>query len=199
MKRSKQLNLQMMNKAVKHPAAKLTPLALALTATLSACASKEEAQIVTSVQDCLQNTSFTEEQCQTAYNEALAEAERTGPKYESASACESEFGMNQCTQSSSTGFFMPFLAGYLMSSALDFNRNRYNPVYVYGGPGQNYGNVMTSNGQVIGRAGDRFVRVPQDTLTKPMPTVRRTVSRGGFGSQAAAKSNWGSRKSGWGG
>jgi len=32
---------------------------------------------------------------------------------------------------------------------------------------------------------------------EPKPAVKRTISRGGFGSKVAAKSNWG-KSSGWG-
>ena len=203
MKRSKKLRLDLMS---KQTAAKVTvtPMALAIAASLAGCSSNEEqAQVVKSVADCVQNTSYTEEQCKVAYENALAESERTAPKYDSVSACESEFGANQCHQSSSGGWFMPFMAGYLVSSALDsFSRDRhYSPVYVYGGSGYNNGYVMTGNGSVVGRPGDRYVNVSRDTLNKPLPTVNKTISRGGFGSQAAAKSNWGggSRRSSWGG
>jgi len=203
MKRSQSLNLNRMRKnSGSRQLVKVTvkPLALAALAALVGCSQKEEAVLVNSVEDCLATTDFTEDQCNTAYQQAVDEANRTAPKYQDAATCEQEFGPNQC-QRSSSGFFMPFMAGYLMSSALDFNRNRYNPVYNYQGNGRYNGQVMTSDGKALGRIGDKRLNVSRDTLTKPMPTVRRTVSRGGFGSQAAAKSNWGSssRRGGWGG
>lgn len=180
---------------------KLKPLVAAIATLLVGCSNKQEAQLVQSVEDCLQNTDFSETECETAYQNALAEAENTAPKYQSMNQCETEFGPQQCTRSSS-GFFMPFMAGYLMSSLLDSGRNHYNPVYHYRGRGPYSGKILSADGRVLGRAGSRSYNVSRDVLTKPMPTVRKTVSRGGFGAQAAAKSNWGGstrRSGGWGG
>ena len=39
-------------------------------------------------------------ECEAAYQKAQAEAERTGPKYNSNAQCESEFGGGQCTAKS---------------------------------------------------------------------------------------------------
>lgn len=177
----------------------LKPLALAVATFMAGCSNTQEAVVVKSVADCTASTDLTEEQCETAYQQALTESEKTAPQYSQQEACEAEFGASQCRQSSS-GFFIPFMAGWMVSNALDFNRHRYNPVYHYRGSGQYRDRFMTSNGSVLGRVGDQNYRVNRDALTKPMPAVTRTVSRGGFGSQAAAKSNWGrSTGRGWGG
>ena len=194
-------NLSTALKQLSKPQPKLKPIVAAIAALLVGCSSKQEAQVVSSVEDCTNNTDLTTEECEIAYQQALLESEKTAPKYQSASQCETEFGAGQCTQSSS-GFFMPFMAGFLVSSLLDSSRNHYNPVYHYRGQGSNYGRILTPDGRVLGRAGDRSFKVPNDTLTQPIPSVQRTVSRGGFGSQAAAKSNWGGssgRSGGWGG
>ncbi|WP_191602318.1 DUF1190 domain-containing protein [Marinomonas algicola] len=201
MKRSKSINLDSMRK-VKPASPLMRPLTLAVASiTLAACSSsEEEVKMVSSVEDCTASTTMTQAQCEVAYQQALQEAERTGPKYNSQAACEAEFGYDQCNRSSQGSFFTPFMAGFLVSNLLDSGRsNRYNPVYHYSKSGSYKDRIMTADGQVIGKSGQRSYKVNPSTL-KPKPTVSRTVSRGGFGSVASAKSSWGGgKKSSWGG
>lgn len=178
----------------------LRPLALAIASiTLAACSDPEqEVQIVSSVEDCNTNTNLTAEQCEIAYQKALAEAQRTAPRYNSQAQCEAEFGYNQCNRSGS--FFMPFMAGYMVSSLLNNTSQSYNPVYHYRSGNSSLRNrIMMADGTIIGKAGQSSYKVNSGNL-KAKPTVTRTVSRGGFGSVASAKSNWGGGKtSSWGG
>lgn len=204
MKRSRSINLDLMRKAEGalpkvSQATKLTvkPLALAISGIfLSACSPQEEAVLIESIEDCLTKTTLNEEQCEAAYQQAELEAMRTAPRYRDQRSCESEFGYDQCRESG--GFFMPFMMGYLFSSAMD---SRFPPtVYRYNRPYSTYHNkIMTADGSVIGTAGRSSYRVKNSTF-KPKPTVTRTVSRGGFGAKASAKASWGGGKSkGWGG
>lgn len=199
MKRSKQINIANMRKeTVTRPL--LKPLTFAVAAiTLAACGNnEEEVQVVSSVEDCTANTSLTLTQCEVAYQQALEESARTAPRYTSQQACEMEFGYSQCNRTSQ-GFFTPFMAGYLVSNLFN-SGNSYNPVYHYQNHRSSYHDrIMTSDGSVIGRAGQRSYKVSKSDLkAKPAPT--RTVSRGGFGSTASAKSSWGGGKSkSWGG
>jgi uncharacterized protein YgiB involved in biofilm formation len=58
---------------------------------------------------------------------------------------------------------------------------------------------MTADGTVIGKAGQSTYRVNKSAM-KAKPTATRTISRGGFGAMASAKSSWGRGKTGgWGG
>ncbi|MCZ2721454.1 DUF1190 domain-containing protein [Marinomonas sp. 15G1-11] len=200
MKRSKSINLDSMRK-VKSASPLMRPLTLAIASvTLAACgSSEEEVQVVSSIEDCKVSTTLTQAQCEVAYQQALQEAERTGPKYSSQAACEAEFGYDQCNRSSQGSFFTPFMAGFLVSNLLDSGRsNRYNPVYRYPKSGSS-DRIMTADGRVIGNAGQRSYKVDKSNL-QSKPTVTRTVSRGGFGSVASAKSSWGGgKKSSWGG
>ena len=159
--------------------------------------SNEEVMLVESVDDCQDKTGLSQRECEVAYKNAVAEAQRTGPKYSRRRDCEVEFGYDQCWRHEQ-GFFMPFIAGYLVSSVLD-SRDRYNPVYHYGGS-RHYGKIMMPNGTIVGRKGADHYSVPRDALTQK-PTVTKTISRGGFGSVASAKSHWGGGKSSgrWGG
>ncbi|TLM77713.1 DUF1190 domain-containing protein [Microbulbifer harenosus] len=197
LKRTAAINLDRMR---KNPGRNfvLRPIALGIVAALMGCSSKEEVKVVASVADCVDQTELDQAQCEAAYQQALQEAERTGPKYDSRQLCEAEFG--NCRQSGS--FFLPLMTGFMVGQMLDGRDRRqyYNPVYRYTNPySGHYDRLMTSDGSVIGRSGKVNYTVPS-TATKPKPTVTKTVSRGGFGSVASAKSSWGGgRSGGWGG
>lgn len=200
MKRTRTINLERMRKVVGSRFV-LRPLALGVAAALAGCAPKEEVKVVSSIDDCVNNTELDQQQCEAAYQKALAEAERTGPKYQSRGLCETEF--DSCRETAGGGFWMPLMTGFMVGNMLNDRDRRYgyyNPVYRYSRAHSNYYNrLMTADGQVIGRYGQASYTVDRST-TKPKPTVTRTVSRGGFGSVASAKSSWGGgRSGGWGG
>jgi uncharacterized protein YgiB involved in biofilm formation len=197
MKRSKNIQLDMMRKGSGQFSA-LRPIVTAIAAvTLSACSSQEEAVVVSSVEECSTKTTLSRADCEAAYKKAQVEAARTGPKYSNARNCEAEFGPGQCRQERG-GVFMPFMAGFLVSQVMS---NSYNPVYRYNNRlSSNYNRIMTADGGIIGTAGKSSYRVDSGNL-KPKPRTTRTISRGGFGSIASAKSSWGGGRwgGGWGG
>ncbi|MBU2881126.1 DUF1190 domain-containing protein [Psychrosphaera sp. B3R10] len=209
MKRTKIIDLSAMRKI--KPSYLVKPITLAVAAAmLSACGggNSQEVTFVKSVDDCVSNTDFTLAQCEVAYEKALEEAEKTGPKYKSMASCESEFGPQQCLTDRSGSFFMPFMAGFIVNQLL-FDRSRnyyggsYNPVYRYNRPYSRYHDtLMLSDGTSIGKYGKNKFKVSK-SATSPKPKITKTVSRGGFGSVASAKSSWGGGKSssskGWGG
>jgi len=200
MKRSKNINLNFMRK-VPRKGFMFNTLALGVAVALTGCSQSEQVQVVKSVEDCQASTDLTIDQCEAAYQKALLEAERTGPKYNNISSCEAEFGYDQCRRSNS-GFFTPFMTGYLVSSVIgNMGRQAYNPVYTYNRPYSKYNNnIMTADGTILGRDGRSSYKVSKSTVSKRKPAVSRTVSRGGFGSVASAKSSWGGgSKSSWGG
>ena len=91
-KRSKSINLVSMRKSFS-----VKPLALGIAAIfLTACGNDQDAAVFTSADDCTNANPEFAEKCKTAYEDAVKEAERTGPKYNSQSDCETEFGNNQC-------------------------------------------------------------------------------------------------------
>ncbi|MFC3122256.1 DUF1190 domain-containing protein [Agaribacter flavus] len=205
MKRTSFLDLSLMRKRAR--AFALAPLSLAVISGCSNGSGGEEVKFVRSVAECTDTTSLTESQCQAAYEQALLDAESTAPRYQYERDCMNEFG--SCERQGS--FFVPFMTGYIVSEIIDevgdaFERkHRYKhsyPAYLYSGSGRYRNQIMTSDGYVIGSPGQRSYRVSREVL-KPKPKVTRTISRGGFGATASAKSNWGSSKSsgksGWGG
>ena len=74
-KRSQSINLSSMRKSFS-----VKPLALGVAAIfLSACGDEQEATVFTSVDECTNANPEFAEKCKTAYEDAVQEAERTGP------------------------------------------------------------------------------------------------------------------------
>ncbi|GAA0857916.1 DUF1190 family protein [Aliiglaciecola litoralis] len=199
-KRSAHINLSRMRKQFAPK-----PLALGVASVfLAACSGdRQDAVIYKNAEECARDNPEQAQVCETAYQQALAEAERTGPKYSSQSDCENEFGPNQCrnVERSSGSFFMPFMAGYMLSNLLTPNRYQYQPLFTSYSPYSSYRyRWIGADGYNYGDLRQRRHKVRPDAF-KPKPAVTRTIKRGGFGSTVRAKSNWGSKssRSGWGG
>ncbi|MEP1554286.1 MAG: DUF1190 family protein [Paraglaciecola sp.] len=198
-KRSHNINLKGMRKGFS-----VKPLALGIAAIcLTACGDQQKATVYTDVTDCTNDNPDAAAQCEAAYQQALQEAERTGPKYNSQSDCEAEFGYNQCNQvqNNSDSFFMPFMAGYMLSNLLSPRGYYSQPMFTSYSRYSPYRNRwIGADGYDFGDYRRRTMNVSESAL-KPKPTVSRTIKRGGFGSSVRAKSSWGSssKKGGWGG
>jgi uncharacterized protein YgiB involved in biofilm formation len=198
-KRSKSINLISMRKSFS-----VKPLALGIAAIfLTACGDDQDAAVFTSVDDCTNANPEFAEKCKTAYEDAVKEAERTGPKYNSQSDCETEFGNNQCrvVQRDSGSFFMPLMAGYMLSNLMSPRGYYSQPMFTSYSRNSSYRNRwIGADGYDFGDNRRRTMKVSEKSL-KPKPTVTKTMSRGGFGSSVRAKSSWGSssKKGGWGG
>lgn len=200
-KRTKHIDLSRMRKAFA-----VKPLTLGIASVLlSACADdRQQAQIYTSVDDCNNDYPDARDQCQAAYQQAVEEAARTSPKFSTVNDCEHEFGTNQCRQvtNESGSFFMPFMAGYMVSQLLSPRSYYSQPLFTSYSPYSSFrSRWVSADGHVFnGDVRKRSYKVSPSQF-KPKPTVTRTISRGGFGSSVRAKSSWGSssRSSGWGG
>ena len=71
---------------------------------------KELSQVFNGVDDCIINNPTLKIECESAYYNALTEAAQTAPRYNSKSACESDFGISQCIKSPES--FMPIMSGF---------------------------------------------------------------------------------------
>ncbi|VUD58625.1 hypothetical protein TDB9533_02470 [Thalassocella blandensis] len=207
MKRSKQV---LIPRLIKSPSFALKSLAVAVSSVLAVgCSTKEEVYIFKSIEECDASGKFTEQKCETAYRKALQEAQKTAPRYKNLKDCEYEFGAQNCQEQKSTAqsFFMPAMAGFMVSQALQGSNygssHYYNPLFYHYDRGYSrYKSPKwtTSDGVTIGNSASSKASVRKGDM-KPKPAVTRTMSRGGFGSTVAAKTSWGggSKKSSWGG
>ena len=207
MKRSKSISLTPLS-----PQSLLSarPLYLGISSLLlAACGEQDYSAIVAeSVDDCVNSTSLDIQQCEIAYQQALSEAQRTGPQFFNEQDCEWEFGMDNCYQDNDSSFFFPMMSGYLIADKLfDHKKKRYKgyytPLFGYKKPGSSFSNkYMFADGSVLGRMNKNRFRVSESAF-KPKPTFSRTVKRGGFGKVAAQKVKINQRKTtrsrSWGG
>lgn len=198
-KRTRSIDLRSMRKAFS-----LKPLTIGIASVLlSACSTeREEAIVFNTLEDCVNANPSAAAQCEIAYQGALEEAARTAPKYNTENDCEYEFGPNQCQQvrTGSGSFFMPFMAGYMVSSLLS-PRPYYQPMFTSYSPNSPYRyRWIGADGRDFGGLNKKRYNVSKSVFDKK-PAVTRTIQRGGFGSSIRAKSAWGSKGSskGWGG
>ncbi|MGF1703217.1 DUF1190 family protein [Photobacterium makurazakiensis] len=206
MKRSKHVVLASMRKSWRPLT--FTPVTVVIaSAVLTGCSDNEQdASIYQSLDDCIDENPNYSAECQSAYQYAVQEASRTGPKYQSQNDCEAEFGNDACVQPRGNSWFMPAMTGFMFGRMMNSNNYYSQPMYRSSYPGSIfYDRWTTADGRDYGssRYKNTKVKVNRDQM-KPKPTVNRTISRGGFGSTVSAKSSWGSSRSssgskGWGG
>ncbi len=185
MKRSKSIDLSRMRKTA----------AVAITAIALIGCDEEEVTVVSSVEECAQKTKLSSEECQKAYDQAMAESTKAAPKYTSISDCEAEFGMEQC-QGDAQGYnYYPMMDGFMVGlDMVDLVAGYYyHPVYLYHGPSSTMrGRYMTASGDSLGRPGQRSYSVSGSSMRTSTPRSTSTMSRGGFGKAAVARSSYSS-------
>ncbi|MEC5319934.1 DUF1190 family protein [Brenneria populi subsp. brevivirga] len=201
MKRTKNINQETFRKGWRMY--RLAPIALAVGSVfaLAGCEQADETvSLYQNADDCSRANPSMGEQCTTAYNNALKEAEKTAPKYATREDCVAEFGEAQCTQApapaqagtaaepqQSGSFWMPLMAGYMMGRMMGGGAGyAQQPLFTSKSPtspangqfvdasGKNYGNATTG----------RTINVPKTALA-PKPATTTTITRGGFGETVA--------------
>lgn len=175
------------------------------TMMLSGCGDDPgDSQVMfTSVDQCV-SAGMDQQVCQAAYQDAMRAHLATAPRFDGMAACEAEFGSGKCAEepkstvtnnTSATGsFFMPFLSGYLLSSALNNIGDYYTyrrrqeesggSVYVGGGSTPIYRN---RSGELVTtvRSGKGDSVAPVRQTVKPVNVNTRTVARQGFGGRSS--------------
>ncbi|BCH61235.1 hypothetical protein RvVAR0630_38590 [Agrobacterium vitis] len=157
----------------------------------------------TSVDQCI-SQGMDRQVCQTAYDDAVKAHMANAPRFDGMAACEAEFGAKQCVQQTApntggTGgggsFFMPFMAGYLLSSTInnigDYYRYQREATQgsSYGGGGYGGGSTpiyRNRSGQTVTiNKGRDTILAPSSQGSKPANVNTRTVSRQGFGGRSS--------------
>lgn len=199
MKRSRQVITQKMCKSWRQATPAVTVAAIVL---VSGCSDNaKEMNIYSSAADCINDNPQYAEQCRAAYQDSLEDAASTAPKYKTRADCILEFGEEMCVKSPQNNWFMPAMAGFMFGQMMNNRSYQQQPVFTSTNPrSRNYGGWTSSDGYSYGKqSATSKVYVPTQQLKKK-PAVTRTISRGGFGSKAAAKSSWSrSSSKSWGG
>ena len=84
---------------------------------------------------CISDGKVSADICEKAYADAVQAQYRDGPRFDSLADCQAQYGYDQChhVQTSSGGWFMPALAGFMIGRALSHNGYNYGYGYGYGG------------------------------------------------------------------
>lgn len=137
---------------------------------------------------------FTVADCDAAFAEALAEHERSAPRYDDLVLCEEQHGgecVAQETGGGGSSIFMPLMAGYLMGSLLNNSRAQTQPLYR-----DSAGKFATASGATVlnGNRGSAKLAPssfrPAAATAAAAPMTRATVSStGGFGSSRTSASS----------
>ncbi|HAS6166006.1 TPA: DUF1190 domain-containing protein [Vibrio vulnificus] len=139
-----------------------------------------EGYIFKDADHCKRNNPEFGAQCDLAYQEALARAEYSAPKYSWSQACRSEFSDDECHYSSVYHSYIPRMNSFFYTSDTSGLKNssksffseplyRYKHGY-YSGSGVSYGSTL-------GKA----VNINTSSLKSSGGTIGKVMSRGGFG------------------
>jgi uncharacterized protein YgiB involved in biofilm formation len=163
---------------------------------LAACGEDPPQEVVfNSPEQCVQ-AGNDQQICNAEYQEAMRRHMANAPRFDGQAACEAQFGAGQCVETPGaqtagggvTSFFVPFLAGYAVSSAInsftnynDYSRYRsqygYVPTPIYRNRSGGY--VTPGIGRSGGSAGTSVGGATREV--RPANVNTRTVARQGFG------------------
>ncbi|NDW03129.1 DUF1190 domain-containing protein [Jiella pacifica] len=139
--------------------------------------------------------------CEAEYQQALQKHLTDAPHYASLQECEAAIGEGKCfqaggasgqnsagqTSGSGSGFFVPFMTGYLISSALS-NLSSYGAYRDY-----RYSSGYSSTPIYRDRAGTALTSTVENgkAVSRPVNVNTRTVSRSGFGGRSSSRGFFG--------
>lgn len=166
---------------------------------LSGCAGEPPGEVLfTNAQQCIE-AGMSQEVCQAGYQDAVQAHIEGAPRFDGLAACEAEYGVDQCTvaPAGATGgggsFFMPFLAGYVMSSAIgnltdysNYRRQRQAEGYGYGSTPIYRNRAGQTLTPTFGRGANTSVVAPGRQTMQPVNVNTRTVARQGFGGRSTS-------------
>ena len=158
---------------------------------LSACGERPvETLIYETTEQCAKDKYYDLSRCQSEYDKALKNHTQYAPRYSKRRDCEYDFGSHACEQSGSQ--YLPKMSAFMLPMPVG---NAYRgsvvsqPLYT---SRDDYFRYRTVGNRTVGKVGQTG-KVATTASKTAAPKVRtKTVSRGGFGSQAAARGGWGS-------
>ncbi|MGX1741947.1 DUF1190 domain-containing protein [Bosea sp. NPDC055353] len=110
----------------------LAAAGLLLVATVWSMTSEDpqENLVYNSLSDCRAAGQLTAQQCETAFAEATAARLKDAPKFQSQSACETQYGASGCSSATIGGaqYFIPALAGFMLARGLSGGQAQAQPL-----------------------------------------------------------------------
>lgn len=146
----------------------------------------------TTVTECVR-AGFADDLCQSSYNAAWQEAQKSAPKFNTLKDCEQDWGSQQCVQySSGSGYsasnvFVPMLAGFVVSQALQRRYNEGGGIGYYGGGYRGYPIYRDRGGATVTLDRSKSGKF----ISKPVNVNTTTVARSGFGGMGKSRSGFG--------
>jgi uncharacterized protein YgiB involved in biofilm formation len=149
-----------------------------------------------SLAGCKAAKEVPDEACEQAAKTAIADQDKSAPRYAERSTCEGVYGAGQCVPNSQSGqgsFFTPLLTGFVIGQLMNggyrgaalFRDQRDGGLYTgYGG--RVYSDFATGRARIGANGLD-----PPDAIRQAPPKIQtRTsvLSRGGFGGRMSAQS-----------
>lgn len=164
---------------------------------LAGCAGEPPGEVMfTSAEQCIE-AGMDQQVCLAGYQDAMQAHWQNAPRFDGLAACEAEYGAGQCGEapaavtSGGGSFFVPFLAGYMMSSALNnlsdygaYRRQRELNGYGYGtSPIYRNRSGQTVTPGTLGRQNGTAI-APSQRSMQPVNVNTQTVARSGFGGRS---------------
>jgi len=155
--------------------------------TLSGCGQKAEVQDAqfTTVGECT-SAGYPQKLCEASAGAAETEHQKAAPQFRTLAECQEQWGVSSCssTHRSGSGVFVPLLAGFVLSRAMQ--RDYMDRGYV-----SNYGGSYYGSPIYRGRAGNTVTLNKGSTgaVTKvPVNVNTRTAAKSGFGGMGMSRS-----------
>lgn len=162
---------------------------------LTACGDSGEDKLFSSVDECAR-AGVERSICDSEYQTALSQHLINAPRFDGMAACEAEYGAGRCTAQPRTdgsgigSFFIPFMTGYLVSSAVS-NLTNYGSYGSYVGSGsyRRPTPVFTNKAGMLYRSDP--AAIGEAPRPRPANVNTRTVSRSGFGGLSSSRGGFG--------
>lgn len=172
-------------------------LAAAASMTLGGCGGTPDFQDAqfTSVAECTK-AGFPDTVCQSSYNAAFLEHQRGAPQFKSQQDCEKEWGGQHCerlaganynSSPSLSSIFVPALAGFVVSQALQrrYYDNGDIDIDYYGGYGSSYRGSPIYRSRTGGTV--TVDRSSGTSVSRPVNVNTASVARSGFGGMSMSR------------
>lgn len=161
-------------------------IASVVMAAMTGCSPEPDTTVttVTSVEECVQSSLGTTDECQATWDQAKQENAKVGPRFEDSGGCSSEFGkceqyVVQNSDGTTSNVFIPMMMGMMMGNMMSNNGSHITPQPLYRSESDRKdgrSGFVAASGVYVNKGSSQ---VSSRSVVAKSPT---SVSRGGFGS-----------------